>query len=925
MKKILLLIIPVILLSVAGAGLWLRYGRARDPFAHAQELMDKGDLRGAQLELRNSIRANANNAGAHFRLGVVDLRLGDFVAAEKELKSARDQGYEARLVNPPLAQAYMAQTRYRELLRDFPVQGLPPEQAAVLLTQRALAQLSLGDTQSALASANEAERLVPSSGEAPLATARILVARNDFDAAQVKVERALQISPSSIEAMIMRGQLSNVKGDRVRAIADFDAALALSPRNLTARLERANLLLMDGRDARAKDDVNAALDIEPRSSMAIYLRAVIEVKTEDYAAADADLNKIAGILTRFPRGFFFYAIAKYNLGQAEQASDAANKFLAKNPRDPDAIKLFSRIELAARRPGAVIKIMLEAQKGGTVDSDMLELLGRAYILSGRPQLGLETMERAAALSPSNADILARLASLRLSLGDASRASDEFEKAYAMAPDKTAAAEQLVLASISAAELDRAAVALARLVKAKGESEITSNLAALLRMAQLDLAGAEAQLRATIAAYPESTQPRINLAKVLVLLDRTAEAQVILGEVLDRKPADGVALSMLVALLNADNRGSIAQTRLEKAHAAAPRDADISITLANQILRANEGKKALALVDEVLREQPENATLLAAKGRFLASRGQPEEAEQAFRMALDNNPLDVVVRKAIADLRIAAKDPEGARKILADGLRAEPGHETLMRLMVEVALRTRGLEAALGEADRLARDPANMPNARWLRGDALMAAARFTDAAAAFATDFRADPGTVGLVRLVGAYNAAGRTEQATLLLREWLTRNPTDAAAAEQLASLDIIARRFFEAEKQLGIIIAQRPSDAVALNNLAWVYLQRSDSRARIVAQKSYLLNPTPEAADTLGWILVNTGSPATGYTLLRQAAGSLRRDPTVLYHYAVAQKATGRKEDAITTLRPLLLGLAEFEERPAAQKLLDELIGKT
>ncbi len=924
MKKLLLLVIPVVLLSVAGAGLWLKYGRARDPFAHAQELMDKGDLRGAQLELRNSIRSNANNAGAHFRLGTVDLRLGDFVAAEKELKTAREQGYEARLVNPPLAQAYIAQGRYRELLRDFPVQGLPPEQAAVLLTQRALAQLSLGDTQSALASASETERLVPNSADAPMATARILVARNDFDAAQVKVERALQINPRSAEAMIMRGQLSNVKGDRVRAVADFDAALALNPRNLTARLERANLLLMDGKDARAKDDVNAALEIEPRSSMAIYLRAVIEVKTEDYAGADADLNKISGILTRFPRGFFFYAIAKYNLGQAEQASDAANKFLAKNPRDPDAIKLFCRIELAARRPGAVIKLLQEAQKAGSIDSDILELLGRAYTLSGRPQLGLETMERAAALSPDNADILARLAALRLSLGDASRASEEFEKAYALAPDKTAAAEQLVLASISAAELDRAAVALSRLIKAKGESEMTGNLAALLRMAQLDLPGAETQLRATIAAYPESTQPRINLAKVLVLLDRTAEAQVILGEVLDRKPADGVALSMLVALLNADNRGSIAQTRLERAHEAAPRDADISITLANQILRANEGKKALALVDEVLRAQPENAALLAAKGRFLASRGQPEEAEQAYRMALDTNPLDVVVRKAIADLRIGAKDFDGARKILADGVRAEPGHETLMRLMIEVALRTRGLEAALGEADRLARDPANMPNARWLRGDALMAAARFSDAAAAFATDFRADPGTVGLIRLVGAYNAAGRTEQATLLLREWLQRNPTDAGAAEQLASLDIIARRFFEAEKQLGTIIAQRPSDAVALNNLAWVYLQRNDSRARIVAQKSYLLNPTPEAADTLGWILVNTGNPATGYTLLRQAASSLRRDPTVLYHYAVAQRDTGRKEDAIATLRPLLLGLSEFEERPAAQKLLDELLGK-
>lgn len=921
MKKLLLLIIPVLLLSVAGAALWWKYGRARDPFAHAQELMDRGDLRGAQLELRNTIRSSPNNAAAHYRLGQVDQRLGDFVAAEKELKTAREQGFDARLINPLLAQAYMSQGRYRELLRDFPVQGLPGDQAAQLLTQRALAQLSLGDLPAALGSATEAERLAPNALEPPMAAARILVARNDFDGAQTKVDRALQINPRSVEAMIMRGQLSNVKGDRTRAITDFDSVLALNPRNLTARLERANLLLMDNKDARAKDDINAALDIEPRSSMAIYLRAVVEIKAEDYAAAEADLNKIASLLGRFPRGFFFYAIAKYNLGQAEQASDAANKFLAKNPRDPDAIKLFARIELAARRPSAVIKVLGEAQKNGTSDSDMLDLLGRAYALAGRPQQALDTMERAVALSPANADVLTRLAALRLSLGDAARASDEFEKAYAMAPDKTAAAEQLVLAAISSGELDRATIALNKLIKAKGDSEITGNLAALIRMAQLDLQGAAVQLQSTIATYPDSIQPRINLAKVLVLLDRGAEAQIVLGDVLDRRPADGVALSTLVGLLNADNRGAAALVRLEKAHEAAPKDSDITIAYANQLLRANDPKKALALVDTVLRDQPDNTALLAAKGRFLASRGQTEDAESAYRQLLDINPLDVNARRAVADLRVLARDPDGARKVLADGLRAEPGNAVLMQHLIDTTLRTKGLDATLAEADRLARDPANLPNARWLRGDTLMAAARFSDAVTTFATDFRADPGTTSLLRLVGAYNATGRTDQSTQVLRDWLTGHPDDAAAAEQLAGLDIIARRFFEAEKQLLTVLAQRPSDSVALNNLAWVYLQRSDARARQVAQKSYLLNPSPEAADTLGWILTTTGNPATGYTLLRQAATALSRDPTVLYHYAVAQKDTGRKEDAIATLRPLLLGIAEFEERPAAQKLLADL----
>ena len=349
MKKFLLLFIPLMLLASAGGALWWKYGRTKDAFTRAQEMMDKGDLRGAQLELRNSLRLDPNNAAAHFRMGMVAQRLGDPVAAEKELKIARDKGFEARLINPMLAQSYLAQGRYRELLRDFSPQGLPADQATPLLTMRSMEQMSLGDTKGALASANDAERQSPQSVEAALASARIMIAQRDFDGATAKVERALSLNARSPEALVMKGQLLNVKGDRIRAIEAFDAVLALNPRNLTARLERANILIMDGKDARAKQDVEEAIKIEPRSSMAIFLRAVIAVKAEDYTTADTNLTKISSFLGRFPRGFFFYAITKYNIGQAEQASDAANKFLAKNPDDPDAIKLFCRIELAARR------------------------------------------------------------------------------------------------------------------------------------------------------------------------------------------------------------------------------------------------------------------------------------------------------------------------------------------------------------------------------------------------------------------------------------------------------------------------------------------------------------------------------------------------------------------------------------------------
>src|SRR5271169_1961897 len=180
MKKLLLILLPVFILVAVSGGVWWKYGRNRDPLASAQLLIEKGDLHGALLELRNIVKLSPQNVTAHYRLGQVELQLGDAVAAEKDLRQARDMGFDARSVNMLLAEAYLSQNKYKELLREFSAPGLPPEQAARLLIMRAAAQLATGDNAAAQASAAEAERLMPQSVEAQLNSARITLALHDM-------------------------------------------------------------------------------------------------------------------------------------------------------------------------------------------------------------------------------------------------------------------------------------------------------------------------------------------------------------------------------------------------------------------------------------------------------------------------------------------------------------------------------------------------------------------------------------------------------------------------------------------------------------------------------------------------------------------------------------------------------------------------
>lgn len=113
MKKLVFGLLFLIVLGGAGGAAWWKLRQPNDPFASAKALMEKGDLKAAQIELRNALREDPNNAEAHFRLAVLSARMGDPVAAEKGFRLARDNGFDQRAITPMLAQTYMAQGKFR--------------------------------------------------------------------------------------------------------------------------------------------------------------------------------------------------------------------------------------------------------------------------------------------------------------------------------------------------------------------------------------------------------------------------------------------------------------------------------------------------------------------------------------------------------------------------------------------------------------------------------------------------------------------------------------------------------------------------------------------------------------------------------------------------------------------------------------------
>ena len=95
----------------------------------------------------------------------------------------------------------------------------------------------------------------------------------------------------------------------------------------------------------------------------------------------------------------------------------------------------------------------------------------------------------------------------------------------------------------------------------------------------------------------------------------------------------------------------------------------------------------------------------------------------------------------------------------------------------------------------------------------------------------------------------------------------------------------------------------------------------ARRACAVDYLLSPDGSNSDTLGWILTAGGRADLGVTVLRQAAAQAGGDPTVLYHYAIALRDTGKTAEAIKVLTALAALKVDFPEKADARQALDAL----
>ena len=167
-----------------------------------------------------------------------------------------------------------------------------------------------------------------------------------------------------------------------------------------------------------------------------------------------------------------------------------------------------------------------------------------------------------------------------------------------------------------------------------------------------------------------------------------------------------------------------------------------------------------------------------------------------------------------------------------------------------------------------------------------------------------------------------QNEAAAKILVDWLEKQPQDHKVRLFLAMFYQTTKKTEQAILEYEAIIKQQPKAIAALNNLAWLYFEKKDSRCVAIAEQIHQLEPAnPEIVDTVGWIMLNHGQQAQGLELLQQAAKGKPENLSIRYHFAVGLKKNNRQKEAKEELKKILAKNKPFPEKDKAEKLLGNL----
>jgi putative PEP-CTERM system TPR-repeat lipoprotein len=903
-------------------------GQAEDDAAAGDVLVLHGNahmalnaLDESEKSFQAALERTPGSAGALVGLSRLAMARNDRAAAEK-------WHTEALQAAPDDIEVLALSGDYHVAVREFATAEKAYERVVALRPQNLFVRIPLAQTMLANGKTDEAIVMIdgilaalPQNPRALYLRAAAAYAKQDYETALEKADMVLLGDPREASARLLAGAASYALGRNERAARYAAAVLSDHPNSVLARRLHGATLLRLGRAAEAMEvleplegseqtDVLAVIataavqnrdlakgkeyferyaKLNPESAVALTQLGVVKLNLGEFEEGIQDLERALELDPSFDRAAVALFTNHVREGRTEEALKLARSLAEQNPERPLGIAMEGVALLAADdRPAArsAFERALEIDPGSI---SVLTNLARLDVTEDNPDAARAHLLDALEATPDHLGTLVNLARLEAFIKDDAAMLawiDRAEKAHPAALEPRYMHAQYLFQK----NKPHQAVAVAQEVAARSPDDP----AVLRLLGETQIAAGQANsaiktYRQLVRVSPDDLEVRYRLAVAYKMADDLGSHEDTLNAVLLKEPTHQRAVTDLARLkLDAgdfDGSVALAQSGLE----TYPDDPALTEVAARAHQALGRSAEAIALFRSLMARLPSSAEAHFLLGRALGQSGELQEGLSYINKTLELDASHHGARLIRARALLAQSDRAGARADLDLLLAALPDNAEVLDL----------------------------------QGVMLLADGSPAEAASAYERALVTAPSPTRVIQLARARWLAGDQDNAIISLRSWLNDHPTDIGPRESLAEYLLARSEYQAARDEYASLIEYNQDNWAMRNNYAWVLWKLGQVDAALEqAEAADKIQPgDPRILDTLGAILLDSGSPERALTVLRDAAKAAPKHPTIQYHFAQALAQTGASDEARQILQTVLNETVSFDERDDAEALLEKL----
>ncbi|MCW5787695.1 MAG: tetratricopeptide repeat protein [Nitrospira sp.] len=514
-----------------------------------------------------------------------------------------------------------------------------------------------------------AARATPDNPSIHWKLAKAALKGGDASAAYLALSRVVQLDPSHFDAKWSLGDLYLAAGKMEEVGKIAEALVAANPQHPAGYLLRAAVALGADRVADAIGLLKQAVELDPKMVGPLLTLANIYGAQQQLTQAAGWYDRALDAApdsaeVRVARGHFLFSA-----GTPEEGRKEFRKAVELS-RDQESIKLM----LAERYAALGLQGDAERELSGLI-ADMNSHKARKALAELKLAAGqvAETKPLVSAIleaeehDPVGIYLKGRIA---LAENDVPQAVGLFEEAIGRNAALSGPHLYLGLARLAQGRVDSAQEALRETVRLQPDHEAAHLALAKLNLAQQQPAEAEKEAWQALRLNPANLEAAVLYGDAFVLGKNWPKAEEVYGAIILQLPGQPIGYVKMAALRKLQARPAEAAQLFSQALSHAPNDLVILQDYLVALVESKQEPRADAVLKEYLSKASRDPNLWRLAGRLYVSQRKTEQAEKAFRKAVELAPDVALVHFELGQLYLLERKLPAAESAFQAALKKD---------------------------------------------------------------------------------------------------------------------------------------------------------------------------------------------------------------------------------------------------------------